>query len=455
MTSPDARAATGRPDAPRTMRPTRPTRPRIVVVGGGFGGYAAVRALAGSEADVTLVDRTNHHLFQPLLYQVATAALSPADIATATRVLLRPQRNATVLMADVCGVDVERRLVRLVDGDPLPYDHLILATGAAYSFFGHDAWAEHAMVLKTLDDAVTIRDRLLRAFEDAERTRDATAARRLLTFVVIGGGPTGVELAGTIAELVRTTLAHDFRRLDLRAARIVLCEGGPRLLAAFDPPLSTYTRTALESLGIEVRLGETVDAVDAAGVRVGGVRIEAANVLWCAGTRARPVAEWVGARAARNGAVEVLPDCSIPGRAEIFAIGDAASMPGADGHPLPGLAAVAKQQGRYVGRLLAARLAGSPSSAPFRYRDWGTMAVIGRSRAVARLVGRDISGTVAWLAWSLVHLMLLTDFRSRMLVYVNWSWAWFTGGRGARLLYSSGRPAGRVPPASSDAPRDG
>ena len=401
--------------------------PGIVIIGAGFGGIAAARALRNAQADVTLIDRTNHHLFQPLLYQVATAALSPADIATASRVLLRGQDNATVLMAEVEGVDADRRLVRLSDGRDLPYDYLVLATGAGYSFFGHDDWARHARVLKSIDDALDIRAMLLSAFEQAEQCDDAIAARRLLTFVVVGGGPTGVELAGT-------TLARDFRHIDPRSARIILCEGGSRVLAAFPEKLSNYAGEALRSLGVEVRLGKPVENIDAEGIAVGGERSDAETVLWCAGTQARPAARWLGAEAARNGAVKVNGDCSVPGRPEIFVIGDAASFDHGVERPLPGLAPVAKQQGGYVGRLLKARVGKRPDLPPFLYHDLGTMAVIGRSRAVAHLGCLQLTGLVAWLAWSLVHLMLLVDFRSRLMVYVNWSWAWFTYGRGARML---------------------
>ncbi|MES2055338.1 MAG: NAD(P)/FAD-dependent oxidoreductase [Pseudomonadota bacterium] len=417
-----------------SQEPRESRRPTIVIIGAGFGGMAAAKALKRCDADVMLVDRTNHHLFQPLLYQVATAALSPADIATASRVLLRRQANAKVMMADVTGVDPDQRYVQLADGKSLPYDYLVLATGAAYSFFGHDAWARHALTLKTLEDALRIRARLLGAFEHAERSDDPAEIRRLLTFVVVGAGPTGVELAGTIAELARMTLARDFRSIDPRLARIILCEAGSRVLSAFPEALSAYSAAALETLGIEVRLGEAVKDIDATGLMLGESRIDTTNILWCAGTEARPAAQWLGAGAARNGAVTVLPDCSIPGRPEIFAIGDVASFDDGTGRPLPGLAPVAKQQGHYVGRLLSDRIAGKGAPGPFRYRDLGTMAVIGRSRAIALLGGLKMKGFIAWLAWSLVHLMLLVDFRSRLMVYANWSWAWFTYGRGARLL---------------------
>lgn len=421
------------------QRPRGDRRPRIVVIGAGFGGMAAVRRLKHAAADITLVDRTNHNLFQPLLYQVATAALSPADIATTNRVLLRHHRNTRVMMAEVVGVDAVQRLVHLADGPDLPYDYLVLATGAAYSFFGHDDWARHARVLKTIDDALAIRAQLLGAFEQAERGGDPATIRAWLTFVIVGAGPTGIELAGTIAELARMTLARDFRNIDPRAARIVLCEAGKRVLPAFPESLSAYTQAALEKLGIEVRLGHAVGEIDATGLMVGDTRIDTVNILWCAGTQARPAARWLGAEAARNGAIRVKPDCSVPGYPEIFAIGDVASLDDASGKPLPGLAAVAKQQGIYLGKLLQARIAGRSDFPPFRYRDLGTMAVIGRSRAIADFGWMRLTGFIAWLAWSLVHLMLLVDFRSRLMVYVNWTWAWFTYGRGARLL--TGLPA--------------
>lgn len=419
-------------------------RPRIIIVGAGFGGIAAAQALRTADAEIVLIDRTNHHLFQPLLYQVAGAALSPADIATANRALLRRNRNTRILMAEASGVDAAARELCLADGRRLPFDYLILATGAAYSFFGNDQWRDHAYVLKSIDDALAIRAALLGAFERAEQCDDPDELRRLLTFAVVGGGPTGVELAGTIAELARTTLARDFASIDPRGARVVLCEMGDRILTAFDPPLSQAARKMLESLGVEVRTGEAVREIDERGLTVGDQRIDAAAVLWAAGTEARPAAKWLSADAAKNGAVKVAADCSVPGHPNIFAIGDVASFDGGDG-PLPGLAPVAKQQGRFVGKLIAARFAGHAAPARFRYRDYGTMAVIGRSRAVAEIAGLKLSGFVAWLAWSLVHLMLLVDFRSRVSVYVHWAWSWFTYGRGARLLTGYALEPGEKP----------
>lgn len=410
----------------------------MVIVGSGFGGLAAAKALKRAPVEVVLVDRTNHHLFQPLLYQVATAALSAADVATAVRTILRDQANATMLMAEVLGVDTMRRELRLRDGPALAYDTLILATGADYAFFGHDEWGEHALTLKTLEDALAIRNRLLCAFEAAERTDDPAERERLLTFAVVGGGPTGVEMAGAIAEMARTTLARDFRRFDPRQARVLLLEAAPRLLGAFPERLSAYAVRALEDLGVEVRTGAAVERIDADGLVVGGQRIAASAVLWCAGVKARPAAAWLQAPAARNGGVVVGPDCAVEGRRDTFVIGDVASHV-EDGRPLPGLAPVAKQQGRYVARVIRARLDGATPPGPFRYRDWGSMAVIGRSRAVALLRGLRLKGYLAWLAWSLVHLMLLVDFRSRISVYLTWTWAWFTYGRSARIVTRDGR----------------
>jgi len=410
------------------------TKKRIVIVGAGFGGMAVVKSLKHARADVTVIDRTNHHLFQPLLYQVATAALSPADIASAIRALLRRQKNVTVVMGEVTGVDLENNRVRVMNGPELAFDYLVLATGASYSFFGKNHWAADAPVLKTLADALAIRERLLGAFEWAESHAAVHDDRRALTFIIVGGGPTGVELAGTIAELSRSTLARDFRHIDPASARIILFEAGSRLLSAFPEHLSRYAQAALESLGVEVRTGAAVEEIDSEGLATKTERIESSNVFWCAGTTARPAAEWLRASAALNGAVQVKGDCSIPDHPNIFAIGDVSSFDVGTGTTLPGLAPVAKQQGTYVGRLLRRRIEGRSKPDPFRYRDFGTMAVIGRSRAVADFGWLRLTGFTAWLTWSLVHLMLLVDFRSRLMVYVNWSWAWFTYGRGARLV---------------------
>lgn len=415
-------------------------RKQIVIVGAGFGGLAAAKGFVGADVDVTLIDRSNHHLFQPLLYQVATAALNPSDIASATRSLFRQADNVRVLMDEVKDVDTTANQVVTLHSGNIGYDYLILATGADYSFFGNDDWAKHAFVLKTMDDALGIRERLLAAFEQAELENDRAARRRLLTFVVVGGGPTGVEMAGAIAELGRVTLAAEYRRVQLDDIHIILVEAGDRLLAAFDPGQSHCAFAALSQLGVNVRLNASVEQIDSHGALINGRAISTANIIWCAGTRARDAAAWIGASAAKNNAIFVEPDCSVPGHPTIFAIGDGASYRDPSGRALPGLAPVAKQQGRYVARLIRASLEGGPNPGSFRYHNWGMMAVIGRSRAVADFGWMKINGFAAWLLWSMVHLFLLIDFRSRSSVYLSWSYAWFTRGRIARLLTRKNGP---------------
>lgn len=432
------------PDAPSADPGSRQAPPphRVVIVGGGFGGLAVAQALGhtgdagGGTVRVTLVDRTNHTLFQPLLYQVATAALGDNDIAVPIRSIFRRQKNVEILMADVTGIDRAHRRVHLADAGSVPYDTLVLATGSVYSWFGHDDWAARAPALKSVSDALSLRNRLLDAFERAETCTDPVETRRLLTFVVIGAGPTGVEMAGAIAELARNTLARDFRHIQPSEARIVLCDAGKQVLASFPKHLSDYAARRLQTLGIELRLGAGVERIDARGVVAGTERIDADCVFWAAGTQATPVADWLGIEPAKRGLVPVQPDCSLPGHPDIFVIGDASTMPGADGKPLPGLGSVAKQQGKYVGRLIADRLAGraAGSPKPFRYTDWGQLAMIGGSSAVADFGRIRLTGTLAWLVWSAVHLMLLVSARNRMVVYVNWVWAWLTYGRGARVI---------------------
>ncbi len=424
----------------------REGRPRVVVVGAGFGGLAVVNGLAGAGADIVLIDRTNHNLFQPLLYQVAAAALAPSDIAVPTRALFADRADVTVLMGEVTGVDAEARTVALTGSEPVRFDFLVLATGSLYSWFGHDEWSAHALVLKTLDDALRMRARLLTAFEGAESEADPAEVRRLLTFVVVGGGATGVELAGTTAELARSTLARDFRHIRAAEARVVLCEGGPALLAGFPKRLSDYARARLKTLGVEVMTGTTVAFIDREGVRTGNTTIPAATVLWCAGTAATPAAAWVGAPTGAHGGVAVAPDCSIPGRPAMFAIGDVTAMAGPNGKPLPALGPVAKQQGAHVGRVIAAAIAGRPHPGPFAYKDEGQLAIVGRSAAVADLGRVRFTGFPAWLLWSAVHLFFLMGFRNRLAVYLNWAWAWFTYGRGARLI------TGQVVRADPDTP---
>jgi NADH:ubiquinone reductase (H+-translocating) len=413
------------------------TRPHIVIVGAGFGGLNAAHALAGAPADITVVDRRNYHLFQPLLYQVATAGLSPAQIASPIRAILRRAANVQVLLGRVSGIDKERRTVALEDRT-LSYDYLILATGARHAYFGHDEWESVAPGLKKIDDATAIRRRILTAFENAEATDDPETRRRLLTFVVIGGGPTGVEMAGATAELARVALRHDFRNIDPREARIVLVEAGPRVLPAFPLELSDAARQSLERLGVEVRLGTPVTQCDTDGVTIGEDRLPAATIVWAAGVAASSAARWLGAEKDRVGRVLVGPDLTLPGHSEIFCIGDTAHVAGADGKPLPGLAPVAKQQGAYVARLLRARLAGKPAPGPFRYRDFGTMATIGRRAAVADFGWLRMKGTVAWLLWCVVHISFLIGFRNRLVVLLDWLWSYVTFQSGARLITGPG-----------------
>ncbi|WP_116598889.1 NAD(P)/FAD-dependent oxidoreductase [Primorskyibacter marinus] len=429
-------AGASAPEAPVTNRPVGQSgaKPRVVIIGAGFGGLAAAKSLGKTDAEVILIDRSNHHLFQPLLYQVATAALSPADIASATRAMFSRTSNVSVVMDEVTGIDAGQRQVTARKSGGISYDYLILATGAEYSFFGNNAWAEHAPVLKSIDDALNIRRGLLAAFEKAECSEDPQEIRRLLTFALVGGGPTGIEMAGAIAELARTVLSGNFRRINEEDVRIILVEAGQNLLSACHDTLSQAALKALRDHGVEVILGKAVAHIDANGLAVGDEIIPSANVIWCAGTQARPAGEWLGAETARNKAVIVGPDCTVPDYPEIFAIGDVASYTDKDGNTLPGLAPVAKQQGRYVAKVIAARIKGRAAPSAFRYQNWGTMAVIGRAKAVADFGWLRLSGFPAWLAWSLVHLMLLVDFRSRGSVYLNWTWAWFTRGRAARIL---------------------
>jgi len=410
---------------------------RIVIVGAGFGGLNAAHSLAGADADVLVIDRRNYHLFQPLLYQVATAGLSPAQIASPIRAILRQAANISVTLGKVCGIDKDRRVVVIEDRE-IAYDRLVLATGARHSYFGRDEWESVAPGLKKIDDATSIRRRILTAFENAESSDDAEARRRFLTFVVIGGGPTGVEMAGAIAELARVVLRHDFRRIDPTEARIVLVESGPRLLSAFPPKLSEAAQASLKKLGVDVRLGAPVTQCDLDGVAVGNQRLEAATVVWGAGVMASGAAHWLDTQKDRIGRVMVQPNLSVPGNPEIFVIGDTAHVQGPNGLPLPGLAPVAKQQGAYVGRVLRAQLAGNPAPPPFRYRSLGTMATIGRRAAVADLGWVKLSGTLAWLLWGLVHISFLIGFRNRVIVTLDWLWSYVTFQSGARLITGGG-----------------
>lgn len=409
------------------------TAPRVVVIGAGFGGLAAVQALRHAWARVTLIDQRNYHLFQPLLYQVATATLSPADIAVPIRSLVRDQRNCRVLMGRVSGVDAEHRRV-LLGERRLAYDYLVLATGARHSYFGKDEWEPFAPGLKRIDDATAMRSRVLTAFERAEAAEDEAERRRLLTFVLIGGGPTGVELAGAIAELARQSLREEFRAVDPTSARIILVQSAPRILPALPESLSAAAERSLRDLGVEVLTGSRVGKVDGDGVEIGNHRIEARTVLWTAGVMASAAGQWIGAGCDAAGRIVVEADLRVPGRPEVFAIGDTAACSGPGGRPLPGLAAVAKQQGRYAGKAIRAVVEQRRDPGPFRYRDLGSMATIGRRAAVADLPGLRLSGSLAWWLWGLVHVAFLVDVRSRLAVMFDWLWSYLTYNRSMRLI---------------------
>jgi NADH dehydrogenase len=413
-------------------------RPRIVIAGAGFGGLEAAKALRAAAADVIVIDQQNHHCFQPLLYQVATAALSPADVAWPIRRILRKQGNATVLMAEVGAIDAAKKLVH-ADSISVPYDFLVLATGATHSYFGHDEWAEVAPGLKRIEDATRIRRRILIAFERAEVTSDEAERRRLLTFVIVGAGATGVEMAGAITEVARQTLAMDFRRIDPKASRIVLIEAGPRVMPALPANLSDYVRDTLAQRGVEVMTGTRVTRCDARGVDLEQGRIDAATIIWAAGVIASPAARWLDAEHDRAGRVKVGADLSVAGHPEIFAIGDTAAAVDQASQPIPGIAPAAKQMGRYVGRLIAARIAGAPAPAPFRYRHQGDLAAIGRRAAVVKLGRLELKGFLGWLFWSVIHVFFLIEIRDRFIVAFTWLWDYATFQRGARLIT-------RVPP---------
>jgi NADH:quinone reductase (non-electrogenic) len=414
--------------------------PHVVVIGGGFGGLAATRALARQPVRVTLVDRRNHHLFQPLLYQVATATLSPADIAMPLRSIFRNARNVTVILAEAERIDLDGRRVMLAGGE-LAYDALVIAAGAGHSYFGHGDWEALAPGLKTLEDALEIRRRVLLAFEAAERATDGAERRALLTFVVVGGGPTGVELAGALAEIARHTIARDFRAIDPTQARVVLLEAGERLLSSFPPGLSRSTEKALNRLGVEVRTGALVTRLTADAVWIGGEQIRSRAVLWAAGVAAAPLARSLGVPLDRAGRVVVEPDLSLPGHPDVSVIGDLCAFPHQTGTPLPGLAPVAVQAGRVAAENIRRRLAGEPTAA-FRYRDRGSMATIGRAAAVAVVGDVHLSGLVAWLAWLFIHIALLIGFKNRVVVLIQWAWAYVTWQRGARLITGRWRPGG-------------
>lgn len=426
-------------------------RPRVVVVGAGFAGLSAVKALAKANAEVTLIDRRNHHLFQPLLYQVATAALSPDQIASPVRALVRRQRNATVILDEALGVDREANEVILRDR-AIPYDYLVVATGAQHAYFGHDDWEVHAPGLKTLEDANSIRENILLAFERAEATAPGPDRDRALTFVIIGGGPTGVELAGAIAELSRRALACDFRRTRCSDPHVVLIEAGQRLLQGFSPKISDYVLASLKKRGVDVRLGAPVTECSERRVALGSEAIEADTIIWAAGVRASAAAHWLDAEQDRAGKARVRADLSIAGAPNVFVIGDTATAAGVDGNPIPGLAPAAKQQGHYVGRLIAGRIAGKPAPAPFRYMDFGSLATIGRNSAVAEFGGVKLTGFAAWLFWCVIHIYFLIGFRNRILVTLDWLWSYVTLERGARVITESAGRARDARPVAA-APR--
>jgi len=428
-------------------------RAHVVIVGGGFGGLACARALARANVDITLIDRQNHHLFQPLLYQVAMAGLSPSEIAAPIRSVLHKQKNARVLLGDVEHIDLEKRVISYEpSNEPVSYDYLVLAPGARTSYFGHDDWAEYAPGLKSIDDATEIRRRVLLAFEAAERESSPEKRAQLLSFVVIGGGPTGVELAGAVAELARFALGRDFRVAHPTEARVLLIEGGPRILAAMDPELSRKTVVQLSELGVHVRTGTIVDAIGPEGVRLRtGELLRADTILWAAGVGASPLVATLGVETDRQGRAKVGSDCSIAGHPEVFVIGDAAHFETEPGKVLPGVSPTAMQQGSFVASIIKDE-AGNPMAGPrsvFQYVDKGTMATIGRSRAVAQVKQLRLSGFLAWLAWLAVHVWYLVGFRNRFFVILDWAWSYITYRRGARLItggrLSPGAPVAVLP----------
>jgi len=405
--------------------------PRVVIVGGGFAGLYAAKRLRSEPVEVTLVDRRNHHLFQPLLYQVATAALNPSDIAAPIRAILRKQRNTRVILGDVVAIDRHRLVVTMTDGE-LPYDYLVVATGATHSYFGNDQWETFAPGLKSIEDALEIRKRVLLAYEAAEKETDAAARDALLTIVVVGGGPTGAELAGALAEIGRHAMERDFRSIDPTAVRVVLVEGIDRVLSSFDASLSRSAEAQLRKIGVEVRTNSRVTAIDATGVTMGSERILARTVLWGAGVLASPVSKMLGVPLDKAGRVLVEPDLSIPGSPEVFVAGDLAHFE-QDGKLVPGVAPAAMQEGGHAAENLVRRMRGEPT-VRFRYRDTGSMATIGRAAAIAEFPRLKLSGLAAWLAWLFVHILFLIGFRNRLLVMIQWTWAYLTFQRGARLI---------------------
>jgi NADH:ubiquinone reductase (H+-translocating) len=430
------------PEAP-TGAPS--DRHHVVVVGAGFGGLEAVHHLAGAPVRITVIDRRNHHLFQPLLYQVATASLATSEIAWPIRHLLRKRPETTTLLGTVVGVNKQARRIVLDDGSTVHYDTLVLATGARHAYFGHDDWEPYAPGLKTLEDATTVRRRILVAFEKAERETDPQQRAALLTFVIIGAGPTGVELAGTIAELARVTLVRDFRNIDTRQARVLLVEAGSRVLASFTEGLSAYAQHSLEKLGVEVELGHPVTECTEAGVVYGDKMLAAATIIWAAGVQASPAAEWIGVPADRAGRAQVEPDLTAPGSPEIFIIGDTANVAGPDGAPVPGIAPAAKQQGKHVAATIRARLSGQTARAAFRYRHAGSLATIGKRLAVIDFGRLKLRGALAWWIWGLAHIYFLIGVRNRLSVALTWLWIHTRDQRSSRLITQGSAPPGATP----------
>jgi NADH:ubiquinone reductase (H+-translocating) len=424
-------------------------QPKIIIVGAGFGGLAAAKALKNTPAEITLIDRTNHHLFQPLLYQVATAALTPSQIATPSRSILRKQKNTTVILGEATGVDKDQKCVLVSDADrqnvPVAYDYLVLATGATHSYFGHNEFEAFAPGLKSLADAEAARNKILQTFELAEAEEDPSRHQDLLTFILVGAGPTGVEMAGALAVLVRTTLKSDFRRIDPASARIVLVDMAPRVLPPFSEDLSKAAKQRLEKLGVEVRLGHSVDQIDADGIVVAGERIASKTVIWTAGVAPSPAGKWLKVETDRAGRVRTQNDLTVPGHPEIFVVGDTASLD-QDGKPLPGVAQVAIQGGRYAGKVIHNRIVGKPAPGPFSYFDKGSMAVVGKGFAVLQSGKVQVSGFGAWLTWAAVHLQFLATSSLRLTVFLQWVWTYVTGQRGSRLIVNHhgselGKPA--------------
>ena len=414
------------------MNPTK-----IVIVGAGFGGLAAARALKKTPAEITLIDRTNHNVFQPLLYQVATSELAPSQIGSPIREIFRNQKNTTVILGEVTGVDKEQKHVVVSNADrdlvPVAYDYLIVATGATHSYFGHNEFAKYAPGLKSLADAVAARNKILQAFERAEAEEDPRRHRDLLTFVLVGGGPTGVEMASALAVLIRTTLRSEFRRIDPASARIILVDLAPRVLSSFSEKLSRAAKQRLESLGVEVRLGHSVDQIDADGVVVAGERIASKTVIWTAGVAPSPAGKWLSAETDRAGRVRIQKDLTVPGHPEVFVVGDTTSFD-QNGKPLAGVAQVAMQQGRYAAKVIRTRITGGSPPPPFSYFDKGTMAVVGKGFAVLESGKVQLSGFGAWVAWAGVHVQFLTTSSLRLTVFLQWAWTYMTGERGSQLI---------------------